>query len=514
MLFQDLLEVVRQESALQVVADSREVQAGDVFVAVSGTQADGTDYISAAVNAGARYVLCNAEAAELSELSDSSEIKVLENRCTFVVHENTREALWELASACYGTENIWQKMRVVGVTGTNGKTTSAYLLEELFKNCGYAVGVMGTVSYRWPGHEEVAPLTTPDSVNVHRMLGQMYAAGVDIVIMEVSSHALEQERVGGIEFSGAIFSNLTQDHLDYHKDMQAYFAAKAKLFTKLPMLNKALAVNGDDAYGRELVQLCRENTKAFSFALKDCADENKSKNHVQGEILSMSTKGLHLKMQWQDAYGNAPKTWELYSPLVGAFNASNLLAVQCCALGMGLSVNDLKHLEKFYGVCGRLERVSNAKNCDVFVDYAHTPDALINVLQALQGAGFTKIITVFGCGGNRDKSKRPLMGNAVARLSQVAVVTSDNPRFEEPASILQDILPGLDGVQELEVHVEVDRRKATELALELLQQSMEDEQCRPCVLVAGKGHEDYQIIEGIKYPYSDQKNIQEVLSCK
>ncbi len=504
MLFEDLLEIVRKEDALQVCADSREIQTGDVFVAVSGTHDDGAKYIDAAVKAGAKYVVCSEEVAQSSPVQELG--------CTLVPHGQIRKALWQLASARYGTEDIWQKMRVIGVTGTNGKTTCAYLLEHLFKSCGYSVGVMGTVSYRWPGHEEQAPLTTPDSVNVHRLLGKMHKAGVNIVIMEVSSHALEQDRVGGIDFSGAIFSNLTQDHLDYHSNMEEYFAAKAKLFTQLPSARKVIAVNIDDAYGSELVKLCKHNSKSYSFSVNKAVQHIQAENHVQAEIVSMSTKGLHLKM-----FVTTPKSitnYELRSPLVGAFNASNLLAVQCCALGVGLNVVDLKHLEDFYGVCGRLERVQNHKNFDVFVDYAHTPDALTNVLQALQGAGFTKIITVFGCGGNRDKTKRPLMGEAVANLSQVAVVTSDNPRFEEPTSILQDILPGLQGKEALEVHVEVDRRKATELALTLLKESMKDSNCRPCVLIAGKGHEDYQIIEGVKYPYSDQKNIQEILSCK
>ncbi len=504
MIFQELLQLVRVNKDVQVVADSREVHEGDVFVAVSGTQSDGVQFIEAAVQAGARYILC-AEHVNI-------DTALLGKNCQCVRHENPRTALWQLASACYGTENIWQEMRVIGVTGTNGKTTSAYLLEHIFKSAGYAVGVMGTVSYRWPGYEEVAPLTTPDSVSVHRLLGKMYSAGVKIVIMEVSSHALEQGRVSGVEFSAAAFSNLTQDHLDYHADMQDYFQAKAKLFTELPFENKALAINIDDEFGRKLTKMCSANAQNCSFALQSLHADSRAKNHLQGEIISMSTSGLRLKMSMynDDALVN---TWELHSPLVGAFNASNLLAVQSCALGMGLGIEELKSLEKFYGVCGRLERVSNAKNCDVFVDYAHTPDALINVLQALQGAGFNKIITVFGCGGNRDKTKRPIMGAAVAKLSQVAVVTSDNPRFEEPNSILQDILPGLNGADNLEIHVEVDRRKATEMALELLQRAMQDAECRPAVLIAGKGHEDYQIIEGVKYPYSDQKNVQEILAC-
>ncbi len=504
MLFHELLEVLRSEENIHVRADSREVRRGDVFVAVNGTHRDGAKYIASAIEAGAKYIIC-AQATQLSA-------EKMDEKCTYIAHEEPRKALWQLASACYDTENIWQEMRVVGVTGTNGKTTSAYLLEHIFTSAGYKVGVMGTVSYRWPGHEEVAPLTTPDSVSVHRMLGTMHKAGVQVVVMEVSSHALAQERVGGVDFSGAIFSNLTQDHLDYHADMEDYFAAKAKLFTSLPLDEKALAINIDDAFGKKLRALCHDKSKAYSFALKNCDKADKAAQHLQGEVLSMSTKGLHLKMRLQSA-DNTDITWELHSPLVGAFNAANLLAVQSCALGMGLKVEELQSLAEFYGVCGRLEKVRNDKDYDVFVDYAHTPDALTNVLQALQGAGFNKIITVFGCGGNRDKTKRPLMGAAVAELSQVAVVTSDNPRFEEPNSILQDILPGLDGKQGLETHVEVDRRKATELALNLLQKSLLDEKCKPAVLILGKGHEDYQIIGDVKYPYSDQKNVQEILAC-
>ncbi len=508
MTYKDVLHHVRrQASFLQVTADSRLVRSGDIFVAISGSETDGAQYITAALEAGAAYVLCSAKAKE--SLSQSLEPHTLA-RC--IPHVSPRTALWELASVQYGTEDIWQEMRVIGVTGTNGKTTSSYLLEHLFTHAGYVVGVMGTVSYRWPGHEEVASLTTPDSVTVHRILKAMYDAKVNVVVMEVSSHALEQERVGGVHFSGSIFCNLTQDHLDYHQDMDSYFAAKTLLFTKYPSAEKSMAINVDDPWGQKLAQSMKKTPLAkeqcFSFALKDEDKATWAKNHIQGHIEAMSTQGLQLTMRLQSPIGK--KTWTLSSPLVGAFNASNLLAVQSVALGMGLSVQDLQHLASFHGVCGRLERVQNVQGAAVFVDYAHTPDALTNVLQALQGAGFTKIITVFGCGGNRDRTKRPLMGAAVAALSQVAILTSDNPRFEDPEAILQDVLPGLQKVAGLEIHVQVDRRQATEKALEILLASHE----HSAVLIAGKGHEDYQIIQGVKHPYSDQRTVQEILSCK
>ncbi len=501
MNFSELLTVARQGQH-GVVADSRKVQGGEIFVAIAGAQADGASYVEAAVQAGAAYIVSSKEVCALYETAYP--------QCTFVSHEHARTALWQLASAYYATENIWQEMRVMGVTGTNGKTTMAYLLEHLFTALGHTVGVMGTVSYRWPGFEEVAPLTTPDSLTVHSMLARMYADGVRHVIMEVSSHALEQERVGGVHFAGAVFSNLTQDHLDYHKDMQSYFEAKACLFDKLPLVDKAFAINIDDAYGRQLMARMSQESQGYSFALQSGAEPCRGKQHIQGEICSMSTKGLHLKMHAQGLQGE--QQWELISPLVGAFNASNLLAVQSIALSLGVTIEQLQHLAGFGGVCGRLERVQNAKDLDVFVDYAHTPDALINVLQALQSAGFTKIITVFGCGGNRDRSKRPLMGAAVAKLSQVAVLTSDNPRREEPQAILDDVLPGLQSGGAVEIFVEVDRRLATQKALQILEDAAQAGE-HAAVLIAGKGHEDYQIVGDVKHPYSDQKTVQELTQC-
>ncbi len=504
MFYENLLTIAREEQ-IPVVADSRKVQSGAIFVAISGAQADGAAYIKAAVEAGAKYVVCTTAVAAQQEQQYP--------QVHFVTHDSPRTAQWELASAQCGTEHIWQDMRVIGVTGTNGKTTTAYVLEHLFTALGYKVGVMGTVSYRWPGFEEAAPLTTPDSITVHGMLSRMHKAGVQIVIMEVSSHALEQERVGGVGFSGAVFSNLTQDHLDYHLDMQSYFEAKSVLFTQLPQMDKALAINIDDAWGRQLAARTEGKAKGYTFALRNGSEPCQACNHVQGEIISMSTKGLHLKMQLiQEGKEGVTQSWELHSPLVGAFNASNLLAVQSIALGMGVSVEDLQHLSDFNGVCGRLERVKNDEDLAVFVDYAHTPDALTNVLQALQGAGFTKIITVFGCGGNRDKTKRPLMGAAVAELSQVAVLTSDNPRKEDPQAILDDVLPGLQGEKGIEIHVLVERRIATKHALALLRNANAEGE-RAAVLIAGKGHEDYQIIGDVKHPYSDQKTVQEFTKC-
>jgi UDP-N-acetylmuramoyl-L-alanyl-D-glutamate--2,6-diaminopimelate ligase len=472
--FAALLDVC-QRGGVEVRSDSRLVQPGDIFVAVPGAAEDGARYSVAAAEAGAGYVVCSPDAFR-------------ELPCRVVCHDDPREALWRLAEARWRTKDI--SLTALGVTGTNGKTTSAYLLEHLYAGAGFRVGVMGTINYRWLGHIEPAPLTTPDPLRVHSLLAQMAEAGVRVVVMEVSSHALSQRRVGGVPFAGALFSNLTQDHLDYHESLEAYFQAKAKLFLELPRADKGMAVNADDAYGRRLLERCPD---ALSFGL-----QKKEGRHLWGAMLYAGTQGCGLRMEFQG------RSWDLRSPLVGAFNASNLLAVQALALEMGFDPSQLAVLESFNGVCGRLERVENPQGLDVFVDYAHTPDALFNVLKALREAGFSRIVTLFGCGGDRDRSKRPLMGAAVARYSDVAVLTSDNPRFENPERILQDVLQGLKSAKE--VVVEADRRAATEKALNMLGKG-------DALLIAGKGHEDYQIIEGIKHRYSDQQVVREILGC-
>ncbi len=431
--FASLLAQVRAERP-DICVDSRLVTPGSIFVAVPGVAVDGARFIPAAVRAGAAAVVCRPDCAE-GRAAAASGVRV-------VVLEDPRAAVWMLARARYRTDEL--SMRILGVTGTNGKTTTAYLLEHVFTAMGRKVGVMGTVSYRWPGHTEDAPLTTPDSLRVHRMLADMDAAGTDVAIMEVSSHALEQQRVGGLAFDGAAFSNLTQDHLDFHQDMESYFRAKARLFLEVPRSDKAAVINADDPWGQRLLELCPE---ALSYGL---GEGTAGRRHLAGRILSSSTAGLHLGMALEG------RKWEVRSPLVGRFNASNLLAVQALCLELGADPADFRHLENFYGVPGRLERISNERGLDVFVDYAHTPDALMNVLKALRDAGFQRIITVFGCGGNRDRAKRPLMGQAVAAGSDVAVLTSDNPRHEDPEAIIADVLPGLKQARRLVV--EADRR--------------------------------------------------------
>lgn len=462
-----------------IATDSRRITSGDVFVAVPGVAVDGGDFIPAARERGASAIVCRPEKA--AACGDTPH----------VVHDDPRVALGLLAQARFGTDAL--SFPVVGVTGTNGKTTVTYLLDHLFAASGRRTGVLGTVAYRWPGHSEDAPLTTPDCLQLHAMLGCMQQAGVDAAFMEVSSHALDQHRVAGISFAGAVLTNVTQDHLDYHGDMESYFAAKERLFRSVPLAGKPAAINVDDAYGRRMLAGL---PGGIGYGLAGAPVEGA--RHLQGEVVRSSTAGLHLRMTFEG------QTWELTSPLVGSYNASNLLAVQAVGLGLGLGPDAFARLSGFMGVPGRLERIANPSGLDVFVDYAHTPDALINVLRALRAVGFGRIITVFGCGGNRDKTKRPLMGQAVAAHSDVAVLTSDNPRHEEPEAIMADVMPGLAAAAQ--VVAEADRRKALARALEIM---------RPgdALLVAGKGHESYQQIGDRKVPFSDQQTIRELLGC-
>lgn len=463
-------------------ADSRKVTPGCVFFALPGNTVDGGVFIEDAVSRGAAWVVCRPEHTRLCGPAKP------------IVCLNPRQAMGSLANAFYETASL--PFPVIGVTGTNGKTTVTYLLDHMFLAGKKKTGVLGTITYRWPGHEEDAPLTTPDCLELHAMFAQMRETGVEVACMEVSSHALEQDRVAGVAFKGAVFTNLTQDHLDYHKDMEAYFQAKSRLFLHAegrPFTDRVMAVGTDNIWGAKLARMLPEPIR---YGLQPRPEKNG--RYLKGEILSNAPEGLHLRMSFED------RIWDLKSPLVGQFNAENLLAVQALGLGLNFNPADFKCFETFGGVPGRLERILNPQEFNIFVDYAHTPDALINVLSALRSAGFKRLVTVFGCGGNRDRTKRPLMGEAVAQLSDVAVLTSDNPRHEDPEAIMNDTMPGLAGAGL--VIKEVDRRQAIKKALELLLPG-------DALLVAGKGHERTQQIGSVKYPFSDQQVIREMLGC-
>ncbi len=440
------------------------------------------------------YIICEHRHYE-HLLAQIAEHKELDAPCTVIAVDSTRKALAELARAAFDTDTHCPT--VVGITGTNGKTTETYLLEQIFTHAGHSVGVIGTVEYRWPGVVENASLTTPGCLLLHSLLSRMYKAGVTIVFMEVASHALDQERIAGVPFAAALLTNITQDHLDYHGSMDAYFQAKARLFHTeandgVPLDNKVCVCNADDPFGRTLLA---EEPNRIGYGLRESAVSGS--RHLHGNIHAFSPAGMTLHMRFEG------KEWELSSPLVGQFNAMNLLGAQALALGLGLTPASFAPLTSFTGVRGRLERVPNQKGLHIFIDYAHTPDALVNVLTSLRAAGFARLVAVFGCGGNRDSGKRPLMGAAVAQYADVAVLTSDNPRNEEPEAIINDVLPGLASCRE--VHVNPDRRAALAHALTLIGPN-------DALLVAGKGHETYQIIKGIKYPFSDHSVVQELLA--
>ncbi len=480
---EDLCRLVKQ-NRLGVTCHSGSVQPGGVFVILppSAPGAKGGEaWLADALGAGAAYVVCDAGLAASVETN---------GKAALVPAQDIIAGLGLLARAAFCTDEKCPS--VIGITGTNGKTTETYLLERLFEAAGKKVGVLGTVEYRWPGHREDAALTTPGCLVIHGKLAAMAAAGVDIAFMEVSSHALAQGRVAGIDFAGAMLTNVTQDHLDFHGDMENYFKAKRLLFLPpekggCPLGDKICAINSDDPYGRRLLAdpgMRGENVFSYGFE-----DNPGFARHLKGRVLSMTPAGMHLEMEFQG------RKWELDSKMVGSFNAMNLMAAQALCLGLGLDASLFSALSDFTGVRGRLERVENDKGLNVFVDYAHTPDALVNAIKGLRAAGFKRIVTVFGCGGNRDRAKRPLMGKAVADNSDVAVLTSDNPRHEEPEAIMADVMPGLAGCKE--VHAIADRRSALARAVALI--GPDD-----ALLVAGKGHETYQIIKGAKIDFSDQ----------
>ena len=465
-------------AGLMVRSHSGQVRPGEVFVAMPGSHVDGARFVRDALDRGAAYVVGRPDMPWPKGA-----------KAEFVPVEDPRQALGELAAAYFDTKA--KGLTVVGITGTNGKTTTAFMIEHLLSASGRKVGLLGTVSYRWPGFALDADMTTPDCWQTHELLSNMAGAGVDTVVMEVSSHALDQSRVAGLEFAAAVLTNVTQDHLDYHGTMDAYFRAKSRLFDELPSDGKACVVNTDDPYGRRLAERL-PNAVGYGLLLPNAGQGP----WLSGTVRSSTARGLNLSMAFGD------QRWDLESPLIGRYNASNLLAAQAVGLSLGLKPRRMKAMAGFKGVPGRLERVENARGLDVFVDFAHTPDALENMLHEVRELDFRRLVVVFGCGGNRDKAKRPLMGEAVCRYADVAVLTSDNPRDEDPLAIMADVKPGLAacaGAME-----EPDRRTAIGMALDEMRSG-------DVLVIAGKGHETYQEIRGVRRHFSDAEVVRELL---
>lgn len=466
-------QLLRQGAGLRT--HSGKVRPGDVFVALAGVRVDGARFIGDAVARGARVVIHVTGAVVTSSAG-----------VEFLAVDSPARTLGELARVVCGTET--RMPRIIGVTGTNGKTTTAYLLHHLLTENGFSTGLIGTVNCSWPGVSIPSTLTTPDCLSLHALVGRMVGDGVEYVVMEISSHALDQDRIAGLPVEVGVFTNLTQDHLDYHGDMERYFAAKERLFQDLELRCAKGLVNLDDDYGR---RLNRQRPDLLGFGM------NAHDAGLQGKIRESGTWGMDLVMLHEG------RSWNVRTGLVGPHNAMNLLAATGAGLLLGLAPAQLDCLASASGAPGRLERVPNSQGLDIFVDYAHSPDALEKVSVALKAMGFARLITVFGCGGDRDTTKRPLMGQAVAKHAEMVVLTSDNPRTEDPESILDQIEPGLS--QAARVLREADRRKAICLAIQAM---------RPgdALLIAGKGHEDYQIVGTEKRHFSDFEVVRECLA--
>jgi UDP-N-acetylmuramoyl-L-alanyl-D-glutamate--2,6-diaminopimelate ligase len=460
------------QSTIQIAGltmNSREVEPGMLFAAIRGTHADGHAYIAQAIEKGATAILC--EQAPDFETGKTVIIRV----------ENAAEAIGLLASAYYGYPS--ESLQVVGVTGTNGKTTIATLLYKLFENLGYPSCLISTIRVTVHLDSTVATHTTPDAITFQRHLSEMVSAGCQYVFVEVSSHAMDQHRVAGVRFAGGIFTNLTRDHLDYHNDFQSYLKAKKSFFDQLG--SKAFALtNAEDRNGPVMLQNCQAHK--YSYTSRGTAD-------FEGRLVEQHLDGMMVSFGMQ----------EVWLRFIGRYNVSNLLAVYGAAILLGQDENDvLMQLSKLEPVEGRLETVLLGNERIGIVDYAHTPDALENVLTTLvdlkrDGA---RVITVFGAGGDRDRGKRPLMAEVACRLSDQVIITSDNPRTEDPEKIMEDIRRGIPPRADTRVLCITNRHEAIKTAVTLANKG-------DIVLLAGKGHENYQEIHGVKHHFDDREEL-------
>ena len=490
-----LSELIQAIEPLQVIGktdvnvhaiqfDSRKVETGDLFVAQAGTAVDGHTFIPSCVEKGASVIV----------LDNSQYLADTKDGVTYVLVKNSEQALGLLAHQWYGRPS--DKLTLVGVTGTNGKTTIATLLYEMVRAMGYKAGLISTVVYYVDGTAYPSTHTTPDALALNALLAQMVEAGCQYAFMEVSSHSIAQERIAGLKFAGAMFTNLTRDHIDYHKTFDNYRDTKKRLFDGLR--KEAFAVtNADDKNGLVMTQNTR--AKVFTYSTQSMADH-------RGKILEEGFDGMLLSIDGQ----------EVFVPLVGRFNVSNLLCIYSAALCLGFEKTEvLRILSALKPVNGRFETIHSPKGWTAIIYYAHTPDAVENVIctineilhnQTLKPSNSqtAKLITVVGCGGNRDKGKRPMMAQIAKRGSQQLILTSDNPRDEEPADILKDMTDGLTEDELRSTLVIEDRAAAIQTACTLAQKG-------DVILVAGKGHEDYQIIKGVKHHFDDHEIVRKYI---
>ena len=453
--------------------DSRRVKEGNLFIAMKGTQMDGHQFIGKAIELGARSVLCE-------EIPQNPVDGV-----TYIQVTSTEDAVGKVATQFYGDPS--KKLKLVGVTGTNGKTTIATLLYNMFRKFGYKCGLISTVCNYIEDEEIPADHTTPDPVELNSLLHRMVEAGCEYVFMECSSHAIAQKRIGGLTFTGGIFTNLTRDHLDYHKTFENYRDAKTAFFDGLPKTAFAIT-NADDKNGMVMVQNTKATIKTYSTRVM--AD-------FRAKILECHFDGMYLEID-----GN-----EIGVQFIGKFNVSNLLAVYSTARMLGKKTEDiLLVMSTLQSVNGRLEPIWSPEGYTAVIDYAHTPDALENVLNAIHEVlnGKGQVITVCGAGGNRDKGKRPLMAQEAVKQSDKVIITSDNPRFEDPQDIINDMLAGLNAQQMKKVISIVDRKEAIRTACMMAQKG-------DVILIAGKGHEDYQEIKGVKHHFDDKEIVNQFI---
>ncbi|MEZ5018310.1 MAG: UDP-N-acetylmuramoyl-L-alanyl-D-glutamate--2,6-diaminopimelate ligase [Flavipsychrobacter sp.] len=470
-------EVLSHNVSLSVAAsglciDSRAVKAGDVFFAINGVTVDGHQYIGKAIASGAVAIVCE----QMPE--------VLDGDVVYVLVKDSAKAAGEVANVFYGRPS--SKLKLVGITGTNGKTTVATLLYQLFKGLEYKCGLLSTVQNYIDDEVETATHTTPDAISIHALLAKMIAAGCSHTFMEVSSHAIHQQRIAGLVFSGGVFTNITHDHLDYHKTFDEYINVKKKFFDDLPKTAFALT-NADDKRGGVMLQNTKANKHAYSLRVPAT---------VKGKVLENNLTGLVMMI---DGY-------EAYFRMIGSFNAYNLMAVYGVAILLGEDKMEvLAKLSTLNGAPGRFETLMSPNDKVLgIIDYAHTPDALLNVLATVNQlrGGMQQIITVVGCGGDRDKAKRPIMAEVATEHSDKAILTSDNPRSEDPEVILNEMEAGVSITNRRKVLRIADRKEAIKTACSLAQP--ED-----IVLVAGKGHEAYQEIKGVRHHFDDKEILEE-----
>ena len=451
--------------------DSRRIKDGHLFIAMKGTQVDGHKFVPKAIELGAKAVMCEDMPEEKAE------------GVTYVQVVSTEDVVGKVATTFHGNPST--KLKLVGVTGTNGKTTIATLLYNMFTKMGHKCGLLSTVCNYIIDEAIPADHTTPDPIELNRLLDRMVQAGCEYAFMECSSHAIAQKRIGGLTFAGGIFTNLTRDHLDYHKTFENYRNAKKAFFDSLPKTAFAIT-NADDKNGMVMVQNTKATVKTYS--IRTVAD-------FKARIIECHFEGMYLEMDGH----------EVGVQFIGKFNVSNLLAVYAAAVMLGKSPEDvLVVMSTLHSVSGRLEPIHSPEGYTAVVDYAHTPDALENVLNAIHEVldGKGHVITVCGAGGNRDKGKRPLMAQEAVKQSDKVIITSDNPRFEEPQDIINDMLAGLNAQQTKTVISIVDRREAIRTACMMAQKG-------DVILIAGKGHENYQEIKGVKHHFDDHEVVKE-----